>query len=174
MRFSFLVISALPLVAVASCVSGPEQRPASVAAIRATPPPGVPEATTPASVEWRYRPASEGQWTYRPDGDGSVATFGPPAGALLTLRCDVGSHRISLTRIGGIEVSVTIRTSYGSTTWPATVTPSGAVAARAANDATLDQIAYSRGRFAIEAGGVQPLIVPAWAEVGRVIEDCRA
>jgi len=37
----------------------------------------------------------------------------------------------------------------------------------------LDQIAYSRGRFAIEIAGLEPLIVPAWPEVGRVIEDCR-
>jgi hypothetical protein len=45
---------------------------------------------------------------------------------------------------------------------------------RAANDAVLDQIAYSRGRFAVEVQGLAPLIVPAWGEVGRVVEDCRA
>lgn len=48
------------------------------------------------------------------------------------------------------------------------------VAVRAANDVVLDQIAYSRGRFALEAAGLPMLILPPWAEVARVIEDCRA
>jgi hypothetical protein len=68
---------------------------------------------------------------------------------------------------------MTVRTSYGAVGWSATATPSGTLAARAASDAALDQIAYSRGRFAVEVRGLETLIMPAWAEVGRVIEDCR-
>jgi len=34
-------------------------------------------------------------------------------------------------------------------------------------------MAYSRGKFAIEVMGLEPLIVLAWPEVSRVIEDCR-
>jgi hypothetical protein len=37
----------------------------------------------------------------------------------------------------------------------------------------LDAIAYSRGRFAIEVNGIRPMAIPNWAEIGRVIEDCR-
>ena len=40
-------------------------------------------------------------------------------------------------------------------------------------DPLLDAIALTRGRFAIEVPGQQPLYLPAWAEVTRVIEDCR-
>jgi hypothetical protein len=42
----------------------------------------------------------------------------------------------------------------------------------ATRDPLLDQMAYSRGRFMLAAGG-QELIVPAWPEVARVVEDCR-
>ena len=41
------------------------------------------------------------------------------------------------------------------------------------SDAVLDQLAYSRGRFAVEVQGQETLIVPAWAEISRVIEECR-
>lgn len=47
------------------------------------------------------------------------------------------------------------------------------IATLAANDALLDSMAFSRGRFAVEVNGLPTLYLPAWAEVGRVIEDCR-
>ena len=37
----------------------------------------------------------------------------------------------------------------------------------------LDAMAITRGRFAVEVEGEPGLYVPAWAEVTRVIEDCR-
>ncbi|MEZ0241925.1 MAG: hypothetical protein ACAH11_01010, partial [Sphingomonas sp.] len=40
-------------------------------------------------------------------------------------------------------------------------------------DPLLDAIGYSRGRFVIEGGGLPHLVVPAWGEILRVIEDCR-
>jgi hypothetical protein len=42
-----------------------------------------------------------------------------------------------------------------------------------ARDPLLDQIAFSRGRFTIEAPGAAMLVIPAWPEAARVIEDCR-
>ncbi len=42
-----------------------------------------------------------------------------------------------------------------------------------ARDPILDAMALTKGRFAIEAQGTQTLYIPAWAEVTRVIEDCR-
>lgn len=47
------------------------------------------------------------------------------------------------------------------------------VATLPAGDKLLDAMALSRGRFAVETGGVETLYLPAWAEVTRVIEDCR-
>lgn len=78
-----------------------------------------------------------------------------------------------------VNGQMTVHTSYGDTQWPVVAgseagTPGAyAIATRAANDATLDHIAFSRGRFVIEAPGALPLAVPSWAEVSRVIEDCR-
>ncbi len=43
----------------------------------------------------------------------------------------------------------------------------------APNDALLDAMAFSRGCFMVEAPGTAPLYLPSWAEVSRVIEDCR-
>lgn len=103
--------------------------------------------------------------------------FGPSAAdTRLTLRCDRASQRISLARAGAGQGAIIVRTSYGATSWPATRSAGAApqtVAYRAASDTALDQIAYSRGKFAVEVAGQAPLIVPAWAEVARVIEDCR-
>ena len=43
----------------------------------------------------------------------------------------------------------------------------------AANDPLLDAIGFSRGRFIVEQTGASTLVVPAWAEIERVTEDCR-
>ena len=40
-------------------------------------------------------------------------------------------------------------------------------------DPLLDAMAITKGRFAIEVEGFEPLYLPAWTEVSRVIEDCR-
>jgi hypothetical protein len=41
-------------------------------------------------------------------------------------------------------------------------------------DPILDAIAASRGRLGFAIGSGPALVVPAWAEVARVIEDCRS
>jgi hypothetical protein len=56
---------------------------------------------------------------------------------------------------------------------PARSDPSSLVARLAAGDRLLDAMAYTKGRFAVEAGGMEALYVPAWPEVVRVIDDCR-
>lgn len=42
-----------------------------------------------------------------------------------------------------------------------------------AGDPRLDELAFSRGRIGIELNGLPTLYLPVWAEIGRVIEDCR-
>ncbi len=69
---------------------------------------------------------------------------------------------------------MTVRTSTGAVSWPVSpATGAATVAIRATNDAMLDQIAYSRGRFMVDVAGLELLYLPAWGEVSRVIEDCR-
>lgn len=176
------------LALLASCVAPPQQRSAATAPqaapspTRARPSPSIGSVSTPVSpapvaAEWRYLPATPGNWTYRVEAAGAVAMFGTgPTDTRLTLRCDRASRRISLARAGAGQGAIIVRTSYGATSWPASPSTGAApqiVAFRAASDTVLDQIAYSRGKFAVEVAGSNPLIVPAWAEVSRVIEDCR-
>lgn len=40
-------------------------------------------------------------------------------------------------------------------------------------DAILDAMAFSRGRILLETDGNPPIILPAWAEIARIVEDCR-
>jgi hypothetical protein len=178
-----LITLLTPIALLGACVSPsqrtppPAPRPAPVAPTPAPPP----ASPAPTSTEWQYRPATPGDWTYRAEGAGSAALFGATsAAAMLSIRCDTASHRISVARSGTGSGPMTIRTSYGAVSWPASSTASttaGAtaqtIATRAANDSVLDQIAYSRGRFSVEVQGLPPMILPAWAEVARVVEDCR-
>ncbi len=40
-------------------------------------------------------------------------------------------------------------------------------------DPILDAMAFSRGRILLETDGHTPIILPAWAEITRIVEDCR-
>lgn len=42
-----------------------------------------------------------------------------------------------------------------------------------ASDPLLDQMAFSRGRFMVTAEGGASIVVPAWPEFARVVEECR-
>lgn len=186
---SFAVAPAC-LLLLASCV-GPATAPArapvpaSATPTRPLPTPTstpvtAPQPTTPPATGWIDRPVAPGVWTYRPGATGPAALFGPPGAApRLTVRCDSVGQHILFTRAGQAGSgggAMTVRTSYGAQAWPARASVGALpeiVATRAASDGGLDQIAYSRGKFAVEVPGLDPLILPAWAEVARVIEDCR-
>lgn len=175
---SFALLS-LPTL-LASCVGPPSApRPApAVPAAPVAPAPSRPVPPPPAPVEWQYRAVAPGDWRYQVEANGSSAAFGiSPAAPLLVLRCDRGARLVSLTRVGPAAGSaLVVRTSYGATSWPATALamPSPRVTAtRAASDSVLDQIAYSRGKIGVELAGGDMLVVPAWAELSRVVEDCR-
>jgi hypothetical protein len=182
MRLSYASLALLSLPTfLASCVGPPSApRPATPAPVAPTPSPAPsrPAPPPPAPVEWQYRAVAPGDWRYQADANGSSATYGAsPATPALVLRCDRTARQISLSRIGATTGSaLAVRTSYGATSWPAVpvATPSPRLtAARAASDSVLDQIAYSRGKIAVEVPGTDMLIVPAWAELSRVVEDCR-
>ncbi|WP_253190412.1 hypothetical protein [Sphingomonas sp. LM7] len=65
---------------------------------------------------------------------------------------------------------MTIRTTSTARTLPTTGPQEAALPA---TDTLLDAIGYSRGRFIVESAGTPPLVIPAWSEVQRVVEDCR-
>ena len=124
-------------------------------------------------------PLTPGDWRYERQGTGSVALFGGAGAGLVTLRCDMARRQITLSLSGaavGQSVPVTIRTTSGTLAWTGTAgtTQSQVVAiSRPASDPGFDWISYSRGRVSVEAQGMTRLILPVWAEISRVIEDCR-
>ena len=103
----------------------------------------------------------------------SEARYGE-AGALprLALTCDPRAAQIRMTWPGAAAGPVIVRTSEGDMTLQGASSDAGMQVAFAARDPMLDRIAYSRGRFMLQASA-QELIVPSWPEISRVIEDCR-
>ena len=119
-----------------------------------------------------------GTWTYTASADGGEAVFidsnNQPQ---LSLRCARGIRRVVLSKpASAASPTLGVWSSTASKSWPATYDAATArLSAQIANwDPVLDAIAYSRGRFAVAAAGQAPLVVPDWADLSRIIEDCRA
>lgn len=139
----------------------------------ASPPP----RPAPLAADWRDWPVTPGRWTYTRDERGSVALYGQTGtDAVALLRCDARAGRIFLSRAGTVAGPLTIRTSSVARTVAVGATggePPYVAASFAPADPLLDAMVFSRGRFAFDQPGTPPLVLPAWAEIGRVIEDCR-
>jgi hypothetical protein len=168
---------ALPCLVLAACVPSPEPTPTPAPAPAPTPAP-TPVATpspVPSFASWIDAPATPGDWSYA----NGVAVFGEPAsGSRLSLRCDRTAGVIEISRAGQAlaPLPMIIRTEFterGIDAAPARSDPPSIVAKVPAGDPLLDAMAFSKGRFAVEVGGLQTLYVPSYPEVTRVIEDCR-
>ena len=171
-------MTALVAFLAAGCVPKPEPAPAPAPAPPAPrPAPRPVPVPPPAPRDWADLPLTPGSWVYSSEAGGSRASFGASAGeARFVLRCERATRRIQLSR-EGTAAQLTVRTSYGARTLAAAAQGQPlpyATASLAATDALLDQIAFSRGRFSIEAPGQPQLVLPAWPEPARVVEDCRA
>jgi len=167
-------------LALAGCSTTPKMVPAAPAPVPApapTPSPA-PAPSPPPSADWRDWALTPGTWAYRQDERGSIALFGQAGtDAELTLRCDRTRGRLYLSRRGAGATGLDIRTT--SVTRRLSALPTGGTPAYLAvelgvRDPLLDAIGFSRGRFVVEAQGLPVLVVPAWAETLRVVEDCRA
>ena len=166
------ILVLLPLVALAACVR-PSAPPPAPAPVRPAPAPAPAPTPAPLASDWRDWPITPGNWSYRADPGGSTALFGTPGSEpRLTLRCDRQAQRLILSRPdSGAATSLTIRTT--STVRALPVQPGTLSVTFAPRDPLLDAMAFSRGRFLVEAAGAPYLAIPAWAEVARVTEDCR-
>jgi hypothetical protein len=144
------------------------------------PPPPVAAAAPPSSpviADWRDRPLTAGRWRYVPGDPVSSARYGEDgASPALVLRCDRRSGQVALLRSGS-ATAISVTTSSGVTTYKAGAVDDGGVAMSgalfAARDGFLDKFAFSRGRMMIASPGLPAVVVPAWAEPARAIEDCR-
>ena len=170
-----LATAALALAACAPATPPPAPAPAPVTRPAPAPRPApVPQA--PVSDNWMDIPATPGDWRYAPRGASTEASFWSPAGApMARLRCmaDTRTVVLSLPVTGARTPLVTIRTETTTRTLEAMPADREMTVSIAPGDPLLDAMALSKGRFAVESEGLPPLYLPSWAEVTRVIEDCR-
>lgn len=179
--------AALPFLAasltLAACVPATSpptaSSPAPVArpAAPTTAPPSAPvPMQAPPATTWMDMPATPGTWRYSAQGGRSEASFVGAGGApLARLRCLADSRTVALLlpASGAARPVVTIRTETATRALAAEPADREMIASFNPRDPLLDAMALSQGRFAVETGGQAPLYLPTWAEVSRVIEDCR-
>jgi hypothetical protein len=178
----FLAVA--PLFLLACCVA-PEKAPPPVPQ---APPPPPPPPPAPVSQDWRDWPLTPGTWIYQADAGGTSALFGRAGGeAALILRCDRATRTVILSwpgvaLAGGNEATIT--TSHGSASYRglSAVGVEGRIGITfPANNPFLDKLAFSQGRFVVASAGIggtsaplgDRLVVPAWPEPARAVEDCR-
>lgn len=172
-RTSYLLPAAL-LVALAGCtaIPKPDGQPAPTPPSNPTPPPPAPAPVM--SKAWEERSLDQGAWRY--DAANRTATFAQSGAPILTLRCAGNLMQIVTDRLqaDGKPLAVDLRTHSGSVRLHFEAQgPHGSIWSTGTGDNRLDQIAFSRGRFALEATNGRALTLPVHAEIGRVIEDCR-
>jgi len=170
-------LSLAACLALAACVPAPKPTPAPRAAPARTPAP-VPPPVLPApppSATWMDVPVTPGDWRYA----AGTASFGEPGyQPLLALRCNRAAGAVEIVRAGSAAgaLPMVVRTETMDRSLPAAPArsdPPAIVASLSARDPLLDAMAFSRGRFAVEIGGLPTLYAPSYPEVTRVIEDCR-
>jgi hypothetical protein len=88
------------------------------------------------------------------------------------MRC-TEARQIVLMRPGVAGGALTIVTSFGERAIAGSGGPGQATATLAASDPLFDQMVFSRGRFLVRTERGGDLILPAWPEPARVIEECR-
>jgi hypothetical protein len=135
------------------------------------------QAGTPVQSNLEYVAPIAGSWTYEPASGGSEVTFANASGVpQLTIRCTRATRRISILKASSLaSPALWVWTSSQSKSLPATFDAATARVSTelGAYDSFLDAIASSRGRVGFSTSGLAVLVVPPWADVARVIEDCR-
>ncbi len=133
-------------------------------------PPTMPDLTTLTPIA--------GEWSYAQVADGSEAVFTNISNyPELWVHCSRTTRHVTIMRAANSPAAVmNVWTSSATRSEPSSFNPtSGRLTIELTNfDPLLDAIATSRGRLGFAIGNDPALVVPAWAEVARVIEDCRA
>ncbi len=165
----------IPVVAVVACVEppSPPPPPPPKQAIRPAPRPQAPPAVTNED-----RALTPGTWFYRQDDRGSIALYGrQDANAAFILRCDRDGRRLFASVPGAVGGSLRLTGTTGSArtlaAQPTGGQPPYVAAEIPVRDPVLDAMAFSRGRFRVGFAMSPDLLIPAWPEFARVIEDCR-
>ncbi|MEJ6010866.1 hypothetical protein [Novosphingobium aquae] len=174
MKANALIAASLLAFTLAGCASTPKPKhhpapvPDQVRPVRPVPPPIV---TRPPSADWRNMPRSAGDWSWSREGQTSIARYG----RLFSIACSLPDRGIALMLASPATSSQPMVITATSTRGTLSAEPeSGQLIARLpAGDPLIDAMAFSRGRFMVEAGTAAPLYLPSWPEISRVAEDCR-
>ena len=170
LALTFTLAACVPSTVAPPPPPAPDPRPSAA--------PARPAPAPPAPRAWIDNPRTPGDWSYAQVAGGTIARYSAGGAPVFAIGCDTASRRVMLTREGvtaGPGGGLTIRTETADRTLPATRNAAGTAASAqvAAREPLLDAIALTRGRFAVELAGTPNLYLPNWAEVSRVIEDCR-
>jgi hypothetical protein len=167
-------IALLAALALPGCIPPtPQPTPAPAPAPAPAPVPRPAPPPPPAAAHWMDAPQTPGDWRYSRLGTGGRASFVDPAGTVLFDMICTGTRQVTLARAGAAGSSLIVRAEAAERSLPASPANGAATAVLPAADSLLDAMAFSKGRFAVEAGSAAPLFLPAWPEVTRVVEDCR-
>jgi hypothetical protein len=132
---------------------------------------------TPVATDLTYVMPIAGSWSYAATNDGSEAAFSNASGQpQMWIRCTRSTRRVALIKAAAAaSPTLWVWTSSKTQSLPATwdAASSRVSADLGAYDPLFDAIASSRGRIGFSTSGLAALVVPPWADVGRVIEDCR-
>ena len=134
-------------------------------------------ATVAPAIDFSMAAAAPGSWVYSAQPGASEARFIGAGGTVrLTLRCIRATRQVSISHASGVpSPTISVWTSTAARALPARFEPTTmrVTANVSAYDPLLDAIAFSRGRIAVTLAGSAALVVPAWPEAARTIEDCR-
>ena len=134
-------------------------------------------STARAQTDFTYSPIVPGTWSYRVTNTGSEARFVDSRAVMrLTVACMRTTRRVNISLPYPAAVpSLSVWTSSAVRSLATRHLPAmqQLIAEIPAYDSLLDAIVFSRGRFAVTVPGAAPLVVPAWPEAMRIIEDCR-
>ncbi|AKQ41818.1 hypothetical protein CP97_06960 [Aurantiacibacter atlanticus] len=174
---SSAIIGAMSLAACVPPSPQPTPAPTPAPPPVSTAQPVPPQVITPSFDDWLDAPQTTGDWRYSAPSGVPMAQFGPMGStALFSMRCDQASRSVAISRSSSAQSALTMRIRTETADKDLTAGPqAGSVvtAQLSAEDAFLDAMALSKGRFAIELPGESTLYLPAWPEVSRVIEECR-
>ena len=152
-------------------------RPMLAALIALAPAPAIAAQAVAPAVDFSTARIAPGSWTYQATSAGSAARFVDSTGtARLVLECTRATRRVTVSRTSATPApSIFLWTSSAARSLPVRFEANAmrVTAQLPAFDNLLDGIAFSRGRIAVATTVPEVLVVPAWPEPARTIEDCR-
>jgi len=134
-------------------------------------------AVTSPGIDLSTATPADGSWVYSAIPAGSEAAFrNAAAQPQLMIQCARPTRQVTISKpASGAAPFLFVWTSSLTRNLPASFNPAtGRISATlSAFDPLMDALAFTRGRAGFSVTGQQPLVVPAWSEAARVIEDCR-